>query len=264
MDAQSIYAELDQLFREGKVDGAETRMNQLLAQAKSECDHSVCLMLYNELSGLYRSTGRIPLAVDASDKALSTVNIMGLSGTIHHATTLLNAATANRMAGDRNRSLKQFLEARSIFKSIGSEDSYEMAGLLNNISQLYQEQGYHDKALLNLDKALSILGKLGGHEADVATTRINRATSCMELGKMDEAESEIAESLKYFESPAGQTSGHLSAALSAAGQLAYKKGNYIQAKEYFEKALNITRERFGENYAAEVIRKNLDEVKKHL
>ena len=72
-------------------------------------------MMYNELVGLYCSTARIPQAVEVSDKALGLSPVMGLGKTVHHATTLLNAATARRMAGDSDAALGQFLEAETFF-----------------------------------------------------------------------------------------------------------------------------------------------------
>ena len=55
---------------------------------------SLCLMMCNEMEGLYRNTGRVAQAVDMADMALSLIAGMGLDGSIHHGTTLLNAATA--------------------------------------------------------------------------------------------------------------------------------------------------------------------------
>ena len=205
---------------------------------------SLCLMMCNEMEGLYRNTGRVAQAVDMADMALSLIAGMGLDGSIHHGTTLLNAATARRMAGDVEKALSQYREAEAIFKNLGKTDGYEMASLYNNISQIYQEQEEHEKALESLDKALELIKKMENSEAEVATTHVNRALSLMALGRLDEADEELKESLTFYASPEGVQSGHFGSALAAAGELAWRRGNYDQAIGLLEKALMVTQSRF--------------------
>lgn len=219
-------------------------------------------MMCNEMEGLYRNTGRVAQAVDMADMALSLIAGMGLDGSIHHGTTLLNAATARRMAGDVEKALSQYREAEAIFKNLGKTDGYEMASLYNNISQIYQEQEEHEKALESLDKALELIKKMENSEAEVATTHVNRALSLMALGRLDEADEELKESLTFYASPEGVQSGHFGSALAAAGELAWRRGNYDQAIGLLEKALMVTQSRFGESDACAVIRQNLEMIKK--
>ena len=72
-------------------------------------------MMCNEMEGLYRNTGRVAQAVDMADMALSLIAGMGLDGSIHHGTTLLNAATARRMAGVWRKRFPKYREAEAIF-----------------------------------------------------------------------------------------------------------------------------------------------------
>ena len=244
MDTQQMFQELDHLYAQGKLDEAEEKM------------------MCNEMEGLYRNTGRVAQAVDMADMALSLIAGMGLDGSIHHGTTLLNAATARRMAGDVEKALSQYREAEAIFKNLGKTDGYEMASLYNNISQIYQEQEEHEKALESLDKALELIKKMENSEAEVATTHVNRALSLMALGRLDEADEELKESLTFYASPEGVQSGHFGSALAAAGELAWRRGNYDQAIGLLEKALMVTQSRFGESDACAVIRQNLEMIKK--
>ena len=92
------------------------------------------------------------------------------------------------MAGDVEKALSQYREAEAIFKNLGKTDGYEMASLYNNISQIYQEQEEHEKALESLDKALELIKKMENSEAEVATTHVNRALSLMALGRLDEVQ----------------------------------------------------------------------------
>ena len=259
MDTQQMFQELDRLYAQGKLDEAEEKMMGWMKEGLDSGNKSLCLMMCNEMEGLYRNTGRVAQAVDMADMALSLIAGMGLDGSIHHGTTLLNAATARRMAGDVEKALSQYREAEAIFKNLGKTDGYEMASLYNNISQIYQEQEEHEKAL---DKALELIKKMENSEAEVATTHVNRALSLMALGRLDEADEELKESLTFYASPEGVQSGHFGSALAAAGELAWRRGNYDQAIGLLEKALMVTQSRFGESDACAVIRQNLEMIKK--
>ena len=59
-------------------------------------------------------------------------------------------------------------------------------------------------------------------------------------------------------------SGHFGSALAAAGELAWRRGNYDQAIGLLEKALMVTQSRFGESDACAVIRQNLEMIKKDI
>lgn len=262
MDTQQMFQELDRLYAQGKLDEAEEKMMGWMKEGLDSGNKSLCLMMCNEMEGLYRNTGRVAQAVDMADMALSLIAGMGLDGSIHHGTTLLNAATARRMAGDVEKALSQYREAEAIFKNLGKTDGYEMASLYNNISQIYQEQEEHEKALESLDKALELIKKMENSEAEVATTHVNRALSLMALGRLDEADEELKESLTFYASPEGVQSGHFGSALAAAGELAWRRGNYDQAIGLLEKALMVTQSRFGESDACTVIRQNLEMIKK--
>ncbi len=262
MDTQEIFKELDSLYSQGKLAEAEEKMMSWMNEGLDTGNKSLCLMMCNEMEGLYRTTGRISQAVDMSDMALSLIAGMGLTGSIHHGTTLLNAATARRMAKDSEKALSQYQEAEKIFKDLGKEESYEMASLYNNISQLYQEREEHEKALEFLDKALHLIKKMENSEAEAATTHVNKALSLMALGRLGEADEELKESLTFYASPNGVQSAHFGSALSAAGELAWRRGNYDQALGLLEKALMVTETRFGDNDACAVIRQNMEMIRK--
>ena len=72
----------------------------------------------------------------------------------------------------------------------------------------------------------------------------------------------LKESLTFYASPEGVQSGHFGSALAAAGELAWRRGNYDQAIGLLEKALMVTQSRFGESDACAVIRQNLEMIKK--
>ena len=55
----------------------------------------------------------------------------GLSGTLHHGTTCLNAATGFRAAGRYEEAEAAYREAEKVYASLLKEPDYRLAGLHN-------------------------------------------------------------------------------------------------------------------------------------
>ena len=115
MEIQSVLDQLDQLFVQKKLAEVEPFLTGRLQVALEEGDAGSALTLMNELAGFYRSVSQPEKSLEAAEQALSAVSLMKLSGTAPHATTLLNAATAYRAAGDLTRALSLYQEAFQIF-----------------------------------------------------------------------------------------------------------------------------------------------------
>lgn len=262
MDMNGVLSQVDRYCAEGNLAAAELLLRACLEKANGLGLRGAALTLYNELEGLCRTTGRAEEAAGLSERALALIGRMGLEGTVPHATTLLNAATANRAAGHLDTALEMYQEAAELYRKLGQEDSYQMAALHNNISQLYQERGRHEEALASLEKALAIVLALGGGEAEAATTRVNMALSLLALDRLEEAEGRLREAAAWYGSPQGEKDPHRGSALSAAGELAFRQGRREEAAALLERALAATLEHFGENDACRVIRENLAAVRK--
>jgi tetratricopeptide (TPR) repeat protein len=259
MDVERLLQELDALLAGGKLDQAELRLRDWIEQAEDEGRGGAALTFYNELEGILRTTGRAREAAEAADKALALIARMGLEGTVHHATTLLNAATANRAAGELDKALAMYQAAEKIYLALGQGDSYQMAALWNNISQVYQEQGKNREALDCLERALPKIMTMDC-APEAATTRVNMALSLMALDRLDEAEERLQQAIAYYDSE-GARDPHRSSALSAAGELAFRRGEKEKALSLLEGALETTLACYGENDACRVIRENIAAVR---
>ena len=66
------------------------------------------LILLNELTGYYRSVGRHEEAVQNAREALEQIRKLGMSESAEHGTTLVNAATALRAAGQYEAALEAY------------------------------------------------------------------------------------------------------------------------------------------------------------
>ena len=262
MNIKEMLAKLDYFYEMGRLKEAENLLDSSLVEALEHRNHSAALTIYNELEGLYRTTGRAAKAAEISDKALELITLMGLCNTVHHATTLQNGATANRVAGNHTKALDMYSQAAEIYKNLGKSRSYQMASLYNNISHVYQCQNHYEKAFEYLSLALETIRELPENEAETATTQTCMALCLMELGDMEKAGFFLGEALAYYESAVGENDGHYSSALSAMGEFEWRCKNYDRAVFYYEKALRVTLARFGENYSCKIIRSNLEKIRR--
>ena len=57
MDTQQMFQELDRLYAQGKLDEAEEKMMGWMKEGLDSGNKSLCLMMCNEMEGLYRNTG---------------------------------------------------------------------------------------------------------------------------------------------------------------------------------------------------------------
>ncbi|MBR2028641.1 MAG: tetratricopeptide repeat protein [Oscillospiraceae bacterium] len=264
MNVKDMLNQLDYLYNTGDLKEAERRLDSWLEQALQTRNYAAALTFYNEMEGLYRTTGRSRQAADISDKALQLIEIMGLKNTVHHATTLLNGATANRWAQNLDKALDMYHQAADIYRSLDLKNSYVMASLYNNISHIYQQQNNHEKALDSLQTALNLVSNMEDSASEIATTKVAMSLSYMALGNMNAAKEAINAALAYYESDEGQSDGHYGSALSAMGEYYWRCEDYDNAIMTYEKALKVTRSRFGESDGCKVITRNMDIVRKEM
>lgn len=263
MDIRQTLAGLDGLFARKELAQVEPFLLEALAQAERENDQAARLTILNELVGYYRSISRTQDSLQRAVQALAAVAEMGLAGTAVCATTLINAATAYRAAGDLAHAALLYEDALAIFDKTG-EGGYTLASLLNNMSQVYQTLGEHEKALPLLERALALLTPLDGADAEIATTHSNLALSLMALHQRSAAQAHINQALAIFEGGEGPRDAHYGAALAAAGELAYLGHDYAGAVDYFERALPEIEQSFGRNDGYETTVRNLETARRAL
>ena len=112
MDMNGFFYQVDQLLMEKKMDEAEKYMKDSLAQAEEECDAAAMISICNELGGLYRALSRYDEGIPLYEKALQCIHDLGLDGTEHHGTTLVNYATTYTMMGDGYGSRRHLFQCR--------------------------------------------------------------------------------------------------------------------------------------------------------
>lgn len=260
MDLQETLARLDDYYARGAVQEADAFLSEAVLTAERERDDRALLSLLNEQMGLYRVSGRQTQAVDLSVRALSLVEALGLGGTPFHATVLLNRATALCVDGQPDKGLEAYRLAETIYEAAGAP-AFEYAALLNNMSSVYSAQGELEEAEACLKKSRELLTQTSDTEAELATNAVNLSMLCIRRGSLDEAQKWIQTAMAYYDGP-GRLDGHRPSAIAARGMLALARGDLEQALCDNREALAQTLSVFGESRDAEILRGNIEQLKK--
>ncbi len=247
MDIQNILNQVDTLFEENKGEEAEKLLQKSVAQAVEEQDDNSILQLLNELIGYYRETSQTKNSFQMAAQAIAQAKRMGLEGTVPYATTLLNAANAYRAGGRLQESLEAYSEVQEIYDRQLPKDHLFVAGLQNNISLLYQEKKEYRKAKECLLKALAIVEAKDAFY-EVGVTCANLASTCVELGELDEAWRYASASMETFQK-LGEMDSHYAAALAAMGACHYEKAEYEKAADCYRHAMDLVEKGIGQNAA---------------
>ena len=237
MDLNAVLTDLDSLFSHHMTDKIEGFLTDNIRAAMAENDSAAVLSLVSELVGFYRDSGEFQKCAAYADSLLKLCESFGISGTVPHATALLNAANAFRAVGDHKRSAECFDECFRIYSENLPPDDMRISGYYNNLSLLFQETGDFESSCNALKKALSIAEE---NHADIeaASACANLSASLLNCGKTDEAEKFADRSLALFKAASpDENDFHFSAALAAKAAVCAVKGDNTAARKYYEAAL---------------------------
>lgn len=253
MNVDKFYEELDAYFAKQEIGQAGLFLTASLEQAKEESDYGAYISICNEMIGFYRSISAFDKAYVAAEDALLLMEELQMEHTEHFATTLLNAATAYRAAGDYATALRYYQQALQIYDGILQPGDYRYAGLYNNMSILLEKLGENEKAIACAGKALAIIETLAGGEMETATTLTNLALLYFKVSQPERAKELLERALSLFETSGENTDAHYSGALAGMAEAWYRMQDYGKALEYYERALDEVRTHFGENMSYAVL-----------
>lgn len=251
MDIDAFFQNYEKMFAQGPQEAVEAFLRDGITAAESEKDAQALVVILNEAAGYFRSTSRYAEAIIAADRAVSTLRELGYEGTVPYGTTLLNAATAYREAGDGVNALELFISSLTVLSGLLPEDDHRLAGLYNNISALYREKGNWQDALEMLRKAAAIMERHTDMAADTATVLANLGLTLFRLHREDEALTTLEKAEAMFRQTAGEgtqkPAPHYAAALAGLGEAHFRTGDFSKAAQFYESALTHLRQAFGEN-----------------
>ncbi len=256
MDIDRFFQELDSYFEKNDTAGVDVYLTTSLQKAKEEEDYAAYISIGNEMIGFYRSVSAFEKAYVAAEDVLLLMEELNLEDSEHFATTLLNAATAYSMGGDFAQAMRFYRQAVQIYENRLSPEDYRFAGLYNNMSILLEKMDENEEAADCAKKALAVIEKQEGSDAQTATTLTNLALICFKLSKNEEAKEHLTRAITLFEKDGDTPNEHYSGALAGMGEACFRDGEYEKALSYYERALEDVKRHYGENMSYGVLCEN--------
>ena len=248
---------LDELYQKKQLSDIESYLNNGVNEALGRHDEGTALILLNELMGYYRSVSRHADCAKAAEQALALIASMGLEGTVNHGTTLLNAATGLRAAGENEQAEKAYRQAQSILEAQLPAEDYRLASLYNNMSLLYASTGRLEQAAEYAQKAVSRIEQNPDARAELAISLSNLGGMYTRLGQSERAHRCLERAVRLFEQLPGGDDPHYPAALCALAELHFHQGEPEKSAELFRRALGLIERVYGRNDDWQTTRRNL-------
>lgn len=278
-NAAQFYSELDEMFaNHAGAEAIESYLLRKLAETQEANAQALQLSVLNELMGFYRSRGEHAKNQTIIDNALDLAKKMNLAGTEAGTTTLINAATSLRAAGDYDRAEKIYTQALNESAATLGAKNRKLAALHNNLSMLYSETGNTSEAIEELNQALEILQNTStdpDHDIDIAATHTNIALAMLQecshpntstnskSATLESAFNHASTSVRMYVAGNNENQPHYASALAGFAQVQCARGEYAQAAESYSKALDLIAECYGkdsESYA--ITAENLRQTRK--
>ncbi len=256
MNMDAFFEELDSYFEKNQVEKIDGFLTASLEQAKEEEDYAAYISICNEMIGFYRSVSAFQKAYVAAEDVLLLMEELKLEDTEHFATTLLNTATAYSAAGDYAQALRFYRQAVQIYERLLPAEDYRWAGLYNNMSIMLEKAGENREAAECAKKALAIIEKQEGNEAQTATTLTNLALVYFKLSENEEAKNCLSRAIALFEQGEGAPNEHYSGALAGMGEAYFRDGEYEKSLDIYERALEDVKQHYGENMSYGILCEN--------
>ncbi|MFU0535098.1 DUF4037 domain-containing protein [Gardnerella pickettii] len=295
LSVSQLYKELDNMFaNHANAQEIEKYLLNALHEANCEPDESqdasqesnqekasaqaLQLSVLNELMGFYRSRGEYAKNKPIIDSALKLSDKMQLAGSEAGTTTLINAATSLRAAGDYERATEIYSKALKESSKTLKPNDRKLAALHNNLSMLYSEIGKIKEAIDQLEKALDILQKSSidpSTDIDIAATHTNLALAILQecsqpsestnskSNSLNAAFEHASTSIRMYIAGNNQNQPHYASALAGYAQVQYARKEYSDAVKAYSEALDLIAQCYGkdsESYA--ITLENLQQAQK--
>lgn len=257
---QEFMQGLDKIYQSGDIKQAEPYLLEGIRLTENT-NRDAALVLLNELIGYYRVMSRHEEGAQCAARALELIRQTGMQGTVNHGTTLLNAATGFRAAGNYEQAETCYQQAQKIFENELNGPDYRLASLHNNMALLYAQTGRLEQAHDHMLEALKITRQLPDMETELATTYTNLGNICFGMNRADQGTEYMQKAVALFEQNTDHPDPHYPAALSGLGEASFHKGELEKAAEYYAKSLYWIEQVYGKNDDWKTTKENLDVVK---
>ena len=255
-DVNEFLNRLDAVFAShSAATKAEPLLLDAMTDAENAGDFAGLLTVLNETMGFYRSQGRHQDNQWIIQRAIELALRLGLEGTEAWTTTLINAATSQRAAGNMEQAEDLYEQALASARTTLAPTDRRLAALHNNYSMLLSETDRSAKARAELEEALHILESSSPdptHDVDIASTCTNLALLTLQNGSgggqvLSEARTLADRALAIYRDAHAEHSAHFASALAGAAQVSFAAGDAVAAVRDYERALAIIAECYGEH-----------------
>lgn len=255
-DVNEFLNRLDAVFaNHSAATKAEPLLLDAMTDAENAGDFAGLLTVLNETMGFYRSQGRHQDNQWIIQRAIELALRLGLEGTEAWTTTLINAATSQRAAGNMEQAEDLYEQALASAHATLAPTDRRLAALHNNYSMLLSETDRPAKARAELEEALRILESSSTdptQDVDIASTCTNLALLTLQNGSggeqaLSEARTLADRALAIYRDAHAEHSAHFASALAGAAQVSFAAGDAVAAVRDYERALAIIAECYGEH-----------------
>lgn len=218
--------------------------------------------ILNELGGAAKYIGKYDLAIESIEKAKNIIEEKFSKDCVPYATTCLNLAEVYRFANKLDKIENMYFEVIRVYDANEMQNSYEYAGVCNNLGLFYQDVNNPEKALLYHLKSYNILKDREDSKIAYATTLNNMAIAYRVLGETKKSDDLIEECFEIYKQEVGENHSMYSAALNNLAIGMYYKGEFEKSLELFNKSLEICKNSFGIDSASyKNLEQNIELVK---
>ena len=195
INMQRVVEKLDEHMSTKDFAGAERHLKYWLAEAQSLRDLKGEFAVRNEMMGFYRKIGKKEEAFESMNEAIKLIDRIGYAGSNSSGTCYVNCGTVCENFGQFEDALVYFGKAREVYEKNLTEDDQRLAGLYNNMAQVYVNMDNFHEADELFRKALKILKLNQGTQLEQAITYLNMADAIAIERGIIEAENDIRELL---------------------------------------------------------------------
>ena len=243
MGLSDFYTELDRLYGESGSD-VEGFLRKVLRRARLAGDKPAEVASANELGSVLRLRGDLAEAEWLYDTVVRLLESMDV-GAEDRARALVNLGDVYVARGRFAAAVDTFDATEAL---LGDEDGhqYEMSAICNNRSSALRGMNRFAEAHSDLRRAGRLLETVPGSDGVRATNAINLAQVLMDEGRVEEAAEVIVGALVIYETLNAGRDVHRPHALATAARIAYLRGDYVRAGEFYRMAAKVLREKLGD------------------
>ncbi|MEP2774192.1 MAG: tetratricopeptide repeat protein [Fulvivirga sp.] len=210
--------------------GQNTEIDSLSRLYKSNLDDTTQIIVLNELAFNYVYNNP-SIAKDDVDIALNLASSIDYEKGIARSYNILGGI--NWAEGNYAMSLDYYLTSTEYYERLG--DNLGLAKCYNNIGEIYKKLNELDRALDYLFKAKLVLEKAFGKDKSLLVYN-NIAELYLQQGKLQKAEEYFMLVLERDQLSSERKDAY---ALTGLGDIAARKGKYLEAEKYYFDALAI-------------------------